>query len=120
MNASLYTEFAPHVKAVSGIECLTEKRKENDLALIASKTKWDGDKISERNSVDVRYAKEKSLHDRLIIIDDKEVWLISQSFKDIAKRSPASVTRADDDVAELKAKYYRSLWDQSMPLQPAE
>ena len=53
---------------------------------------------------------------RLIIIDKRETWLISQSFKDIAKRSPASVFGAEAGLCEMKAAHYDALWVQSVPV----
>ena len=62
-------------------------------------------------AVHLRYAKKGALHDRLIILDDLEVWLVSQSLKDIAVRSPASLSKADDSLARMKVDAYSALWD---------
>lgn len=113
LNADIYLHFAPHVVALEGLRCLASKQSQSHAGLVAAKSKWDTDAVSHTRSVEVRYAPEKTLHDRLIIIDSREVWLISQSIKDIAKRSPASVSRAGKDTAYLKAQHYTCLWNQS-------
>lgn len=113
LDSKIYTEFAPHSNASSGLRCLTAKRDQNHPAILASATKWANDQISNTRPFELRYAAASALHDRLFVIDRSEVWLISQSIKDIAKRSPASLTRAEPELAELKAKHYEDLWSSS-------
>lgn len=115
-NSVIYTDLAPHSSAQKGVRCLTSKRPENHPGLIASAAKWAGDELSKSHAIDVRYAPLGSLHDRLIAIDGKDVWLISQSLKDIAKKSPASVSRAEAEIAAMKVSHYNELWEKSEPL----
>jgi hypothetical protein len=49
------------------------------------------------------------LHDRIIVIDRSEVWVLTQSLKDIANRSPASIVRFDDPKIKINA--YNKIWD---------
>jgi len=58
----------------------------------------------------------RALHDRLIIVDRSSVWSLTQSLKDFAGRSPASVVRIDGDVASMKLDAYRSIWEESKSL----
>jgi hypothetical protein len=116
LNAVIYTDLAPHSVARRGVRCLAAQRPQNHPGLLAAAGKWAADSISASHPVEVRYAPASSLHDRLIIIDGIEVWLISQSLKDIAKRSPASVSRADPDLSAMKVQHYEELWGQSGPL----
>jgi hypothetical protein len=113
INLTLFTELAPIVKAKAGLRCLTVKRSENHPGLLAVAQKWARDSISAGISVEVRYTKDANLHDRLVIIDGREVWLVSQSMKDIAKRSPASISRAEPELGLMKAQHYEALWAQS-------
>lgn len=116
LNSTIFTEFAPHSLIQMKSRFLTTKRPENDAGLQASSTKWASDEISQRHPVEVKYAPSGTLHDRLIIIDDKEVWLISQSFKDIAKRSPATVSKVDGEMSAMKTDHYERLWLDSTPI----
>lgn len=116
LNSVIYTDLAPHSVASKGIRCLAIKRAENHPGLVASATKWAGDAVSREHPAQVRYAPPGTLHDRLIIIDSSEVWLVSQSLKDIAKKSPASVTRAEADLGQMKILHYEALWTQSAAL----
>jgi hypothetical protein len=56
------------------------------------------------------------LHDRLIIVDDAKAWNVSQSFKNLAGRSPAFITVAPAEVTTLKISAYADLWAAATPL----
>jgi hypothetical protein len=116
LNSVIYTDLAPHSVAKKGVRCIASKRNENHAGLLASSNRWLADPISANRPVPVRYAPSATLHDRLIIVDGEQVWLVSQSPKDIAKRSPASVSRADGELAEMKVLHYSDLWSQSSPI----
>jgi hypothetical protein len=60
-------------------------------------------------SVQVRLAAARTLHDRVILVDGKDAWTVTQSLKDLAKRSPAEIVRAND-VAALKIAAYEQIW----------
>jgi hypothetical protein len=57
----------------------------------------------------VRLAKPRELHDRLIIVDATVAYTLTQSLKDFAKRAPAEIVRADD-TASLKIAAYEDIW----------
>ncbi len=56
-----------------------------------------------------RLAPPKTLHDRAIFIDQAEAWILTQSLKDFAKRSPAEIVRAND-TASMKIAAYEAVW----------
>jgi hypothetical protein len=66
--------------------------------------------------LEVRLAPAKALHDRLIQVDGSTVWVVGQSFKDLATRSHTSIVRMDPDSAALKIAAYTVLWQTSTPL----
>lgn len=66
--------------------------------------------------LDVRLSQSGALHDRLILIDSSNVWVVTQSFNAIATRSPASLLKVDSDMASLKASAYGALWNSAAPL----
>jgi len=117
LDASIFLEFMPHSRVRNPTRCLTAKRNEYHPGLAAAAARWSSEPASQQKPVDVRYALPGALHDRLIIFDrGAEVWLISQSIKDIAKRSPASVAVADSELGRLKAEHYEATWAQSSPI----
>lgn len=60
--------------------------------------------------VNVRAAPARSLHDRLILVDDDQAWLLTQSIAHFAARSPATIQRSDADVTAMKFAAYQELW----------
>ncbi|WP_370142864.1 hypothetical protein [Bradyrhizobium yuanmingense] len=56
------------------------------------------------------------LHDRLIVVDDQQVWIVTQSFKDLAERAPASIARFEAEPATLKLESYRQMWSSANPI----
>ncbi|TBB88079.1 phosphatidylserine/phosphatidylglycerophosphate/cardiolipin synthase family protein [Rhizobium ruizarguesonis] len=57
-----------------------------------------------------RLAAPKSLHDRLIVVDEKTVYTVTQSLNALADRSPASIVRVDGESARLKIDAYDQFW----------
>lgn len=115
MDASILTDLLPHHTASQGAKCLTCKGQYHK-SLIAAHGKWRKESIGQEKPTEVRLAPAGSLHDRIIIVDEQDVYTVSQSYKDIAKRSPASVMRADPDMAQAKIAHYSQLWQQADPI----
>lgn len=63
-----------------------------------------------------RLSPPRKLHDRLIAIDNSEIWILTQSLNAFAERSPASIVRVDPETAALKLSAYQDIWDVSAPL----
>ena len=66
--------------------------------------------------IEARATKPRHLHDRLVILDDVDVWIVTQSFKDLAARSPGSIEKASAESGALKVMAYGDLWTNSTPL----
>jgi len=64
--------------------------------------------------LELRLAHQKKLHDRLILVDGKDAWTVTQSFKDLAARSPGEIIRTPD-VAQLKIDAYEDIWTNATP-----
>jgi hypothetical protein len=58
----------------------------------------------------------RALHDRLIIIDDGTAYISTQSLNGLAVRSPASIMRADPELAQLKIQAYQLIWSNAAPV----
>lgn len=70
----------------------------------------------DKRPLQVRLAAARSLHDRLIITDEDSVWVVGQSFKDLAKRAHSSLVRMDEASAALKIDAYAEIWKTALPL----
>jgi hypothetical protein len=71
--------------------------------------KWVSQYVSIRPLL-VRLAPERTLHDRLIVVDDAQVWSLTQSLKDFSARSPGSIVKVDPVTASLKIEAYKAIW----------
>lgn len=67
--------------------------------------------------LEARVAAGRTLHDRAVIIDGTTVWIVSQSFKDFAKRSHGTVSRLDPEAGQMKADAYGLLWAEAAALE---
>jgi len=66
--------------------------------------------------LEVRLSAPRALHDRLIIVDRANAWILTQSFNAFASRSPASINRSEAEVASLKMPYYEDVWAKATSL----
>jgi hypothetical protein len=66
--------------------------------------------------IEARLTPPRALHDRLIAIDGNEVWILTQSLKDLASRSPATVARVDPETSALKIAAYDAMWSGAKPI----
>lgn len=66
--------------------------------------------------IEVRITPSRLLHDRLVIVDQKDVWLLTQSFKDFANRSHGSLVKANQETAHLKVHAYEQMWSEAKPI----
>jgi hypothetical protein len=68
-----------------------------------------------RAPLEVRLAPAKTLHDRLIIVDNANVWSIGQSFNRLAERAHTSLVRMDPEAGALKMAYLE-IWQKATVL----
>ena len=66
--------------------------------------------------MEVRLAAARTLHDRLVIVEDRDAYTLGQSFNRLAKRAPTSLVRADAETAKMKAVAYADIWSQAKPI----
>ena len=60
--------------------------------------------------LEIRVAPKGTLHDRLILLDRREVWLLGQSFNQLATRSNTYLSRSDAELAAMKVSAYEAAW----------
>jgi hypothetical protein len=63
-----------------------------------------------------RLAPAKTLHDRLVIVDGKAVYTLTQSLNAFAARAPASVVRVDPETSAIKVTAYAAIWAGASPV----
>ncbi|OKO74113.1 hypothetical protein AC628_23195 [Bradyrhizobium sp. NAS96.2] len=106
MDATILTDYAGSVPESARLRLLTASdRVKPDLQPAAARWKQQ----YPQRPLELRLAQPKMLHDRVILVDGSSAWTVTQSLKDLAKRSPAEIIRADDTAA-LKIEAYESIW----------
>lgn len=71
---------------------------------------------AEIRPLEVRLAPHRALHDRIIFVDQSDAWVLTQSFNSFAERSPASISRSNSEIAEVKIAAYRAMWEGASPI----
>lgn len=110
MDTVAVTDFLPMVSAGVPIRLLASG-KQKSSGLQESVQRWKS-QFSESRPIELRFAAPRVLHDRLIL-DDAQVWSISQSLNAIAQRSPAMVQRVSADIAAAKREAFIELWERA-------
>ncbi|PDT87496.1 hypothetical protein CO669_25360 [Bradyrhizobium sp. Y36] len=107
MDDTMLLDFAGAVPDHASFRLLSDQQSAKS-SLGAAAAKWKAQ--YPHRSIQVRLAPARTLHDRAILVDGKSAWTVTQSFKDLAKRSPAEIIRGDD-IATLKVAAYEQIWN---------
>ena len=113
-DEKLLSDFSPSAAENVQINILSDEKSVKPSFQPAVK-RWQSQYASSR-PLAARVAVARSLHDRLIIVDEASVWIATQSFNAIASRSPASIVRVEGDASQLKIDAYGSLWSAATPI----
>ncbi|TWF53305.1 phosphatidylserine/phosphatidylglycerophosphate/cardiolipin synthase family protein [Neorhizobium alkalisoli] len=108
MDETMLTDFAVLAPEKITVELLTDKAYVRPGFSPAAKA--FSLQFGSQRPLEARLTSPKALHDRLIIVDQSAVWTLTQSLKDFARRSPASIIKADADIAPLKVHAYETYW----------
>ncbi|WP_245448156.1 phosphatidylserine/phosphatidylglycerophosphate/cardiolipin synthase family protein [Bradyrhizobium nitroreducens] len=106
MDDSVLLEFGGAVPETATLRLLSDQATAKPSLEPAAK-RWKAQYPT--RGLQVRLAPARTLHDRAILIDRKDAWTVTQSLKDLAKRSPAEIVRASD-IAALKIAAYEQIW----------
>ncbi|MDM0031814.1 hypothetical protein QTI33_06610 [Variovorax sp. J22P271] len=114
VNATALTDVA--IAAQEGVHIhILGDRAGTKTSLAPAASRWQAQYKAER-PLEVRLARDRSLHDRLLLIDRTQVWNLSQSIADFAKKSPAAIERSGAGIEKQKAVAYLGLWTDAAPL----
>ena len=122
MDEKTLTDFVPLTNEGVQIRLLSDARTVKP-SLKPAVTRWQSQYGTTR-PLEARLAPSAALHDRLMIIDDDTVWVLTQSLNAFANRAPASIVRVDQETAALKLPLTailgrRPLWSPSAPANAA-
>lgn len=113
-DAIALTDFAIQVPEGVSLRILADKEYHKPTLKPATE-RWQVQHKTSR-PLEVRLTPKKTLHDRLIFIDDELVWTLGQSLNAIAARAPTSIVRMNPETAALKLAAYGALWEAATPI----
>lgn len=105
-DGTLLTDFVPLAPEAVRVTVVATKRGAPSLAALSKS--WTA-QYGRARPLEIRIAAARDLHDRLVIIDEAEVWAVGQSFNAIAERSPTYLTALEEDTAALKVEAYKHI-----------
>jgi hypothetical protein len=108
MDEKALTDFAHLVPDGVSIRLLADAQHRKPTLEPAAK-RW-GTQYGSARPLEVRLAPARSLHDRLVVVDEQDAWILTQSLNAFAARAPASIVRVDPETAALKIAAYKGLW----------
>lgn len=114
MDEKALTDFAALAPEGVAIRLLADA-KHHKATLEPASTRW-ATQYGATRPLEVRLTPDRTLHDRLVIVDDATVWVLTQSLNAFAARAPASIVRSDGDAAGLKIAAYADLWTAATPI----
>jgi len=106
LDGSILGKYLIELRAGIPIRLLTTQNRFTE-SLIQATAPWR-EQLPDR-AVEVRIVDKSLVHDRLIIIDGKDAWSCTQSFKDLATSAPAELINAAATTAE-KIEAYEAIW----------
>lgn len=115
LDEKILTNFAPSAKETIEIKLLFSNINDSKTRIKAAFDAWKK-QYGDSRPIDAKIAPQKSLHDRMIIIDNNSVWSLTQSFSAFASRSPATIMKIDGDVANMKISAFMDIWKSSTPI----
>ena len=110
MDETILTDFAGSLPAGLSLRLLADQSAAKP-SLTTAAQRW-AQQYGNNKPLAVRLSNPRLLHDRAIFIDGVTAWILTQSLKDFAKRSPAEIVRADDTAA-MKIAAYEFIWSNS-------
>jgi len=114
MDEKVLTDFASLARENTTLRLLADQQWVKP-ALKPAAQRWS-QQYGTTRLLDARLSGPRSLHDRLIVVDGGDAWVLTQSFNAFAARSPASIVKSDSETAALKISYYEATWASASPL----
>jgi hypothetical protein len=114
MNETALTDFGLVAPEGITVRLLADKRT-LQASLRPAVERWIREYDNKR-PLEARLTPKSTLHDRAIFVDGQGAWVLTQSLKDFAERSPGVIFKVDQAIADLKIPAYEDLWKAANPL----
>lgn len=108
LDAEVFDGYLQGLKRGVTVRLLTSKYIDN-IRVAAQKYRKQFE-----NHVEVR--KSNELHDRIILVDDEQCWVLGASIKDAALKKPTYLAPLSADVVPCKRTLYDAVWAKAEPI----
>ncbi len=103
MNADVFDVYVSAVSTSASVRLLLKNRESSFLPALATYSAQHPGAVEARAS--------QRIHDRVVLIDHRSCWVLGQSIKDAAKKTPTYLAPLSDDVSILKREDYNAVWE---------
>lgn len=114
LDEAILTDFLPLASEKIELRLLCDESTIKP-SLRPAVTRWIS-QFGDFRPIEARITAPRLLHDRLIMIDETDVWIVTQSFKDLGARAPGSIEKANAESGRLKINAYAMLWASATPI----
>lgn len=114
-DQAILTDYAITVPEGVQLRILTADKQARRLGLKPAAERWEG-QFGTARPLAIRFVQASSLHDRLIIVDGTDAYVVGQSFNALAEKSHTSIVKADADLASMKVTAYEAMYQAGSPL----
>jgi hypothetical protein len=111
MNVDAFDKYVKEIPTTVSVWLLVGTQKQHWAPLASAVEAFNK---SYYTTIQVR--QDPGLHDRVVIVDDGPVWVLGQSIKDAAKKSPTYLAPLDVEMAVLKRQQYVDIWERGVRL----
>lgn len=111
-DSSLVARYVPLAGEDVAVEVLSSQKQRGQLepAVAAWTIQYP------KRPLEVRFNDTKSLHDRYIVIDRRELWKVGQSFNTLVERAATTIAREPTEVERRMLTEIDGLWNKGMKL----
>ena len=113
LDEKIFTDFMLAIPEHIPAKLLASNKNTKRGILQPAFNRWAGQHGGTRPT-ELRVASHNDLHDRLVIVDNTKVWILSQSFNSFAERAPASIMLSQ--TPEEKIEFYKNMWNNAEPI----
>ncbi|MGQ0560138.1 MAG: hypothetical protein ACT4OE_11270 [Sphingosinicella sp.] len=111
MDAVTVTDFVPLVPDGVSVRLLSDE--DSVYSTLRPAITRYASQFAATRPIEGRVAAPRTLHDRLLLVDRRDAWILTQSLKDFAARAAGSIAAVDAQTAGLKVQAYESTWQAS-------
>ena len=108
-NGEAFDDYLSTIGLGKKIKILAERYADDVRAYAGKHVQQYGTNIEIRRS--------KELHDRLVMVDNLDCWIVGASIKDAAAKSSTYLMPLRPDLAQRKRAIYSGVWDRAEPLE---